>query len=245
MRILPATFKNNLNFTRKTNGKVKFEKGKTFLVKTNEPYNGTIKTKNSNGDVFLYYNNGLLNESIFYKPAGSDFDPSANEKIIKKYRRNADSSSIEITTNRYNPWLTASEKTERHTIQTLYPNGKLKRNETRQNGVLDIKTFHRNGQLESSIRTFSNEESIGLQHAYFYDSKGNLIKKILPYRDKSGRNVVQNEYRNGTIKKSTKAYFTTAKTPITKMPISNVGQLIPYEVAEFNSKGEVVKKYTI
>ena len=244
MRILPITFKNQ-NFTKKAYNKAELEKGKATSISSGEPYSGVINTKNSNGRIFLYYNNGLLTDSMFYRPARIQSSEGDEEKVVKKYVRNSDNSIIEITTNRYNPWCPAVEKSERHTVQTLYPNGKLKRNETTQNGELDIKTFYKNGQLESSIHTFSNEESIGLKHAYFYDSKGNLIKKIIPYRDKSGRNVVQNEYRNGKIFKSTKAYFTTAKTPKTKMPVDNVGQLVPFEVSEFNKKGELTKKYSI
>ena len=245
MRISPVTTKNNQNFTKtiKNQGKVEIDKGKATAISTNQPYSGTINAKNANGNAYLYYNNGLLYESIYYKPAGFVYGEKISEKVVKKYKRNADNTQINITTNHYNPW--ATKKPEVHTRQELYPNGKLKRKETKFDGQTDIKTFFPTGKMESSIHSHQNGESYGLTFAYFYDKKGNLIKKILPYRDETGRKVVQNEYRNGKITKSTKAYFTTAKNPITKMPVDTIGQLIPIEVVEFNKKGEITKKYSV
>ena len=127
-------------------------------------------------------------------------------------------------------------------MQEFYPNGKIKKSHKLENGIEQIKTFYKNGQLESSIKIRHNKNNSGLKSAYYYDKNGRLEKKILPYRDENGHRVVQNEYNeNGNIVKSTKAYFVVGNNSDAQMPIDRVGELIPYEVSIFDD-GVFVKK---
>ena len=244
MQINLTTTKINPNFSKNTvkNGKVQLEKGKATVIETQTPYSGYATTENKNGSVFLHYNNGLLVEASSYQPAGIVFGEPVTQKVVRKYQRNNDTNSTEITTNHYNPFVVHNYATK-YTTQTLYSNGKLKSKETRQNGEIDIKTFHPNGQLETSIHAHRKDEIDCLDYAYFYDKKGRLTKKILPYRNSNDNKIIQNEYnKNGIIKKSTKAIYTTDKTPKAAMPVGDLGQLIPLEITYFDKKGNFESK---
>ena len=130
----------------------------------------------------------------------------------------------------------------------FYPNGTFKDKLIVKYDIygnqVECTSYNIKGEL-CGTRISKYDSNNNLIEDMFYDSKGELTKKILPYRDETGKRVIQNEYKDGNIIKSTKAYFTTATPPNPKIPVDNVGQLVPFEVVEFNKKGEFVRKYSV